>query len=98
MKSIPTKHGAKPGHVRASLANKDDLNAIMKSKRLLKDSDNYKKVWIEGEKPREVMMMERNCRMLLREMGKEKDYFFKGSTLVKKVQRDGEDRAPQCTR
>ena len=50
-------------------------------------------MWIEIEKSRKVMAMKQNCRMQLRQIGKEKDYIFNGSKLIKKGI-DGEERLP----
>jgi hypothetical protein len=84
MHPIPTKNGTKAGHVVLSLKSKEDQSAVLVSKSQLRSQAKYRNVWIEMQKTRDVVAMERNCRMLLREMGKEKDYIFKGSRLVKK--------------
>jgi hypothetical protein len=84
MRPIPIKNGTKPGHVLVTFSNKQQQLKVLKSKRHLKKVPKYEKVWIEVDKPREVRAMERNCRVLLKEIGKEKEYYIRGSTLVKK--------------
>lgn len=84
LRPIVTKNGTKPGHVLLTVGNKEEQVAILKSKNLLRNGGKYNNVWIEADKPKEVRAMERNCRTLLKELGKENEYKFKGSTLVKK--------------
>jgi hypothetical protein len=97
LKSIPTRNGIKAGHVVITLKSKEDQSKIMKLKGSLKNSEKYKKVWIEAEKAREVRAMEKNCRMLLKEMGKEKEYTFRGSALVKRNATKAVDEPEQNT-
>lgn len=95
LRPIVTKNGSKPGHVCVTVANKDQQTAILKSKSRLKTNTKYKDVWIQPDRPKEVRAMENNCRLLLKEMGKEKKYRFRGSTLVKKDNNASANKLPQ---
>lgn len=60
----PSNKPNKPGIVIAKCRNKEDKNAIMKNKRKLKDSVQFKKVMIAADKPAEQRITENNMRTL----------------------------------
>ena len=70
----PTEKAGKPGIVFVELDNLDHKRQILKCKRSLKDSSKYKNVYIENYIPREKRMIDFNNRVLLKAMGKDKDY------------------------
>ncbi len=80
-KSRNTKH---PGIVVITCENKIERDNIMKHKRNLKGKVQYKRVWLEEWLPRSTMSIQQSLRTVFKELGKEKEYFINGTSVVKK--------------
>lgn len=63
---IPSKIERKPGLVKFSLENTEQKTLVLKNKWKLKDSDDYKQVFIQSSKSRVERLIEMNARELLR--------------------------------
>lgn len=60
--------GTRPRPVAMTLSSLDDLKLIMRNKRKLKDSTNYRSVYIEPDRPMEIRTLEMSVRRLDREI------------------------------
>ena len=72
------------GIVIAKCMSLEDKKKIMSNKRKLKDSDNYKYVIIDNDKPLSTPIMESNLRAITTAVGRDK-LILKGGRLVKPV-------------
>lgn len=62
----------KPGIIVAKCKSKEDKQNIMKSKRLLKDSRRYERVFIENDLPKSQRVLHSNLRTIVKTIGKDK--------------------------
>lgn len=74
----------KPGIVVVRLGNKDQVDKVMEGVKNLKQTSQYKKVFISRHMSKELRAMKSNARTLLKACGKEQDFVFKGAFLAKK--------------
>ncbi len=74
----------RPGLVVVTCDNKAECDNIMKQKRNLKGTDNYKKVWLEEWLPKSAISIQQSLRTVFKEIGKEKEYFINGTSVVKR--------------
>ena len=73
----------KPGLIVADIETIEQKHQILKSKKLLKGNKKYPDVYIDNDLPIEVRQTEASLRTLVKEMGKEKKYFVRGTRLIK---------------
>ncbi len=76
----------KPGVIIARLASKEQKAKLMSAKASLAGHAKYGKVWIENDTSLEVRIQRTNIQTMLKACGKDKEYQFKGSRLLPKVQ------------
>jgi hypothetical protein len=82
----------KSGVVVVTLETKDQTELVMKGCPNLKSSRNHKMVFISKHLDKETRAMKANLRSVLKACGKEKDFLFKGSFLVRKDQLQEDQR------
>ena len=85
-----TEKADKPGIVFVEIENLDHKRQILKSKRSLKDSSKYKNMYIENYIPREKRMVDFDNRVLLKAMGKDKDYKTIAGRITRKQESPNE--------
>ena len=73
----------KPGVVIAKLRSIEDKRKVMEKKRELKQSRNYKDIFIENDIPKAQRLMNNNLRNIVKVMGSD-SLEFKGSRIVMK--------------
>jgi hypothetical protein len=78
-----TTRGSMPGIIVAEVESNDQKYDILKAKRMLKGSKNYNNVYIDNDLPADVRNTEASLRTILKELGKEKQYFARGTRLIK---------------
>ena len=74
----------KPGVVIASIETLEQKRTIMENKKSLKNTDAFKKVYIEDDRPLQARVAESNMRSILKEIGKSDNYVFANGRLLKK--------------
>ncbi len=77
-------YNGNPPIIIATLANQEQVQEVLKSKKALKDSRNHKNIIIHEDQDLESRITRSNTITLLKAMGKDKQYFFKGRSLVEK--------------
>lgn len=85
LKSVCRKEGrgSYPGVVIVEIDNFDNKSKIMKNKRKLRANRVYENVYINNDQPAESRNIQASIRTVLKELGKDKDYKFVGTRLVK---------------
>lgn len=85
LKSVCRKEsrGSYPGVVIVEIDNFDNKSKIMKNKRKLRANRAYENVYINNDQSAESRNIQASIRTVLKELGKDKDYKFVGTRLVK---------------
>jgi hypothetical protein len=78
-------YGNKPGVIVVKLETQAQKIKLMKSKKSLKNTPAYNQVYIDNDLPRDVRNTENSLRILLKEVGKDKDYFVRGTRLMRRT-------------
>ena len=81
--------GRKPGPVIASIEYFEQKQKLMKSKNMLKNIEQYKKVYIDNDYAPEVRNADTNLRTILKEIGKHKQYRVSGGKVLPIKQDNG---------
>ena len=76
-------HG-KPGVIIASIETVEQKGKVMETKKELKKTNAYKKVYIEDDRPIQTRVAESNMRTILKEIGKSDNYVFSTGRLFKR--------------
>ncbi|VDI16797.1 Hypothetical predicted protein [Mytilus galloprovincialis] len=86
LKSVERKeaYGKSTGLVIVEVEDFEHKQQIMKHKKNLKNSEKYKKVYVEHDLPMETRNFQATVRTVLKEIGSQNNYMFAGSRLVKK--------------
>ncbi len=79
----------KPGIVILKMKTKADVSKIMKAKSNLKNTEQYKHVYIEKALSDTVKKTTQNMIAMLKTVGKDNEYIFVGDRLVKNKKHDG---------
>lgn len=88
-----------PGVILVTLSSVDDKRKVLRAKRSLKDTEDYKCVYIEPDLPYDVRQQQRNSRMLLSAVGKKGEYKCIQGNIVRRRQKDdNEDRQRDDTK
>ena len=84
----------KPGLVKISLANVEQKILVLRNKRKLRDSAEFKRVYLEGAKSHVERLIEINTRAILRELPQGRAYRFAGNgRLLRRQNQTGVDNA-----
>ena len=81
--------GRKPGPVIATIESFEQKQKLMKSKNMLKNIEQYKKVYIDNDYAPEVRNADTNLRTILKEIGKHKQYRVAGGKVLPMKQDTG---------
>jgi hypothetical protein len=75
-----------PGIITVTLDSVEDKKNILKAKRGLRSTENYKDVFIEPELSFELRQQQRNSRLLLSALGRDSDFKCVRGTIVRRKQ------------
>lgn len=73
-----------PGIIIATLTTRDDKNTILKNKASLKYTKDYKRVYIDLDRAKYEMELQRSLQTIVKELGKENTYRIHGTRIVRK--------------
>jgi len=73
--------GDNPGVIVASLETKQQVSEVMKGKAVLRQTNDYRSVYIEPLLSQAELSTQSSLRTILKEMGKEKSYYVNGPRL-----------------
>ena len=79
-------YNGKPPVIVATLGSKDEVSNVLEAKSVLKQSWNHKNVFIHADMDIESRIMQSNTMAMLKAVGKDKEFMFKGKSLVKRNQ------------
>ena len=80
--------GKGPGPIIATVDSFEQKQTLMRAKRVLMNSNNYKRVFIENDYGPEVRKSDSNWRTILKEIGKQNQYRVAGGKLFPVRQRE----------
>ncbi|KAK3099650.1 hypothetical protein FSP39_007525 [Pinctada imbricata] len=84
----------RPGLIVATLETTQQRDKVMEDKHKLKSSSRYNDVFIEHEKTKHDLKTDQNLRTIVKEMGRERDFFVSNGQIKRRVNRDrSQDRA-----
>ena len=94
---LKLSHNSHPGVIIAKFKDPVDKSSVMNNKSSLKDSQIYKKVYIEHDKSRDQRLNEANIKALVKGLkdGKPRDFIVKGSRVY---MRDNQSNVPESIR
>ena len=85
-----SSRGQKPGIIVATMENAEQKHEVMRKKSHLKNTSNYKKVYIENDRSLESRVNESNMFTVLKELGKANNYFVSSNgRILKKTENSG---------
>ena len=91
---LRARYRNKPGLVKISLANVDQKVLVLRNKRKLKDTVEFKRVYLEGTKSHAERLIEINTRALLRELPQGRTYRVAGNgRLLRRQNQHGDDNS-----
>lgn len=73
-----------PGLLIVKLENNSQQVLVLKAKRTLRDTEQYRNVYIEPELSYEAMQQERNNRLLLKAVGRDEEFQYKNGRLIQR--------------
>jgi hypothetical protein len=76
------RRGDRPGIIIATVETKEQKTQLMKAKIALRESRDYRSVYIENDLTVNELQTQSSLRTILRELGRERDYFVTGSRIV----------------
>ena len=79
-------YNGRPPVIVATLGSKEEVSNVLEAKKVLKQSRNHKNVFIHPDMDIENRIMQSNTMAMLKAVGKDKEFMFKGKTLVKRGQ------------
>ena len=74
----------KPGVIVASIETLEQKRKIMETKKTQKNTNAFKKVYTEDDRPLETRVAESNMRTILKEIGKSDNYVLSNGRLFRK--------------
>ncbi|KAK3109159.1 hypothetical protein FSP39_024218 [Pinctada imbricata] len=77
--------GRNPGIVKVTFETKEQKEKVLKEKQKLKQSKEYRNVYIEEELTREQLNADSNMRTILKEIGKDKTYCVKNGQIKRRL-------------
>lgn len=87
--------GPRPGIIVVTVSSAKDKKHILWHKQKLRQTDQFKSVYIEPELSQEILVQQRNTRTLLRAIGKQTDFRYSHGILVK-TDRPESSHEPFC--
>ena len=91
---LRARYRNKPGLVKISLANLEQKVLVLRNKRKLKDTVEFKRVYLEGAKSHVERLIEINTRALLRELPQGRTYRVAGNgRLLRRQNQHGDDNS-----